>query len=59
MEAIMTFFEGLCEDFCKPEVRLSSRPRAQFCQGLPFLEQLITLNIQWMLEAGVVLSPFK
>ena len=26
MEAIMTFFEGLCEDFCKPEVRL--------CHGL-------------------------
>lgn len=37
MEAVMTFFEGLCEDFCKPE-------------GLPFLEQLLTLNIQWMLE---------
>lgn len=37
MEAVMSFFEGLCEDFCKPE-------------GLPFLEQLLTLNIQWMLE---------
>ncbi|CAE7616580.1 IPO5 [Symbiodinium natans] len=37
MEAAMTFFEGLCEDFCKAE-------------GQPFLEQLILLNLEWMLE---------
>jgi len=37
MEAVMSIFEGLCEDFCKP-------------QGLPFLEQLVGLNIEWMLE---------
>ncbi|CAE7353258.1 IPO5 [Symbiodinium pilosum] len=37
MEAAMSFFEGLCEDFCKAE-------------GQPFLEQLILLNLEWMLE---------
>ncbi|CAE8635748.1 unnamed protein product [Polarella glacialis] len=37
MEAAMSFAEGLVEDFCKPE-------------GLPFMEQLIALNIEWMLE---------
>jgi len=37
MEAAMSFFEGLCADFCKAE-------------GQPFLEQLILLNLEWMLE---------
>ncbi|CAJ1397483.1 unnamed protein product [Effrenium voratum] len=37
MEAVMSFFEGFCEDFCKTE-------------GLGFTEQLLLLNIQWMLE---------
>mmetsp|Transcript_28692 Transcript_28692/g.60883 ORF Transcript_28692/g.60883 Transcript_28692/m.60883 type:complete len:1144 (-) Transcript_28692:9-3440(-) len=37
MEAAMSFACGLSEDFCKAE-------------GLPLLEQIIALNVEWMLE---------
>lgn len=37
MEALMSFACGLREDFCK-------------AQGQPFLEQLVALNVEWMLE---------
>lgn len=37
MEATMSFVAGLAKDFCEP-------------QGQPLLEQVIGLNIEWMLE---------
>lgn len=37
MEALMSLTVGLCEDFCKSEAQ-------------PFLEQLVILNIEWMME---------
>lgn len=37
MEALMSFAVAFAEDFCKPD-------------GLPFLEQIVALNVEWMLE---------
>mmetsp|Transcript_27798 Transcript_27798/g.73473 ORF Transcript_27798/g.73473 Transcript_27798/m.73473 type:complete len:1140 (-) Transcript_27798:38-3457(-) len=37
MEALMSFASAFAEDFCKPE-------------GLPFMEQIVALNLEWMLE---------